>query len=143
VKVLPPLKTNRLLLAAGSLAALTATVHTLVGTAEIQQPLLGPGLPPAVGLLMYACWHLVTVTLVLSSAALLWSASPRGAVRSGALATFVSTLWLLFGVVFLVVALVFSGPPALLVLPQWVLLLPVGILGIVGSRRQAARVAMR
>lgn len=133
------MKTNRALLAAGLIAAFTAAVHAFAGTPEIQQPLLGSALPPAIALLLYACWHLVTVTLALSSAALLWSARPQNSVASGMLPTFVSLLWLLFGLVFVAVALVFSGPSAVFALPQWGLLVPVGILGWVGARRQRVR----
>jgi hypothetical protein len=45
------------------------------------------------------------------------------------------------GLVFLGVALMFSRPSAIFMLPQWVLLMPVGILGWMGARRQTARVA--
>jgi hypothetical protein len=48
----------------------------------------------------------------------------------------VSYLWLSFGGVFIVVDLVYGGYPMLLRLPQWVLLLPVGVLGLWGARRK-------
>ncbi|MEN9579956.1 MAG: hypothetical protein RJA70_2965 [Pseudomonadota bacterium] len=131
------MKTNRLLLASGLLAAFTAALHTLGGTLEIQEPLLGSTIPQPVSLLLYACWHLVTVTLILSAVALIWSARPNSRILAGALPRFVSLLWLLFGVVFIAVALVFAEPSTLLVLPQWVLLTPVGILGLLGDRQRA------
>ncbi|MGQ5525381.1 hypothetical protein ACUHMQ_19250 [Chitinimonas sp. PSY-7] len=130
------MKTNRILLISGVLAAFTAAVHTFMGTPEIQRPLLESALAQPISLMLYACWHLVTVTLVLSALALVWSARPRNRTSAGALPLFVSLLWLLFGSVFVVVALAFVGPSALLVLPQWVLLVPVGVLGWLGSRRQ-------
>jgi hypothetical protein len=46
----------------------------------------------------------------------------------------VSGLWLSFGAVFILVDLVYAGPSMLLQLPQWVLLLPVGGLGLWGAR---------
>ena len=130
------MKTNGLLLASGLIAAITAALHAFAGTLEIQEPLLRSTLPLPLRLLLYACWHLVTVTLVLSALALIWSARPNNRVVAGALPRFVSLLWLLFGLVFIAVALVFSGPSTLLVLPQWVLLIPVGILGLLGDRRR-------
>ncbi len=135
------MRSNRVLLTAGVLAAITAAVHTIAGTAEIQAPLLGSALGEPLRLLLYACWHLVTVALLLSAAALLWCARMPGHVGVRPLATFVSILWLLFGMVFVFVALAFSGPGALLVLPQWILLLPVGALGWVGSRNASTSVA--
>jgi len=131
------MKTNRLLLSAGLIAAFTAALHTFAGTPEIQEPLLRSTIPQPVSLLLYACWHLVTVTLVLSAVALIWSARPNSRTSAGALPRFISLLWLLFGLVFVAVALVFSGPSTLLVLPQWVMLIPVGILGLLGDRKRA------
>ncbi len=132
------MKPHRLLLAAGLLALFTALVHLLVGTPEIQAPLLSSTVPAPVALLLLACWHLVSVTLLASGAALLWSARPRQAASARALASFIAVLWLLFGLVFLAVALVFMGPQGCLVLPQWVLLIPVGLLAWAGARRTAA-----
>jgi hypothetical protein len=52
------------------------------------------------------------------------------------LARSIGIAWASFGAVFIAVA-VFLGdsPMALLVLPQWVLLLPVGVLAWLGSRK--------
>jgi hypothetical protein len=137
-KNLKNMKTNRLLLSSGLLAAFTAALHTLAGTPEIQEPLLSSSIPQPISLLLYACWHLVTVTLIVSALALIWSAGSKKTVKAGALPCFISVLWLLFGLVFVVVALWFSGPSMLLVLPQWVLLIPVGILGLLGDRQRLA-----
>ena len=130
------MKTNRILLVSGLLAAFTAAGHTLLGSAEIHRPLLDSGLPERMRLLLYATYHLVTVTLLLSAAVLIWSARPANKAAAGPLPVFVSVLWLLFGLVYIVVSLLFSGLPALLMLPQWIFLISVGVLGLVGSRRQ-------
>lgn len=132
------MKANRLLLTSGLVAAFTAALHTLAGTPEIQEPLLSSSIPQPVSLLLYTCWHLVTVTLILPAAALIWSSRPTNRTSAGVLPRFISLLWLLFGFVFVVVALALAGPSALLVLPQWILLIPVGILGLLGDRQRAA-----
>lgn len=129
---------KRFLLAAGLLAGFTATVHAIVGTAEIHKPLLSAPLEESVSLVVYACWHLVTVTLFASSVALLQSSLPGRLSVSRPLVRFISVLWVLFAGVFAVVALAFSGPAALLVLPQWALLLPVGLLSWLGSSDSGA-----
>lgn len=137
-----PTQPNRLLLAAGVLALFTALVHLLAGTPEVHAPLMSSPLERPVALLLLACWHLVSVALAASAAALLWSAQPRHAAQARALARFVSLMWLLFGLVFLAVAGVYLGPAGLAVLPQWVLLVPVGLLGCAGARRGHAGAAV-
>lgn len=127
-----------LLFAAGLLAAFTTLVHLFAGTPEIQGPLLNSSLPQPVILMLFLCWHLVSAALGLSALALLWSAFPAGAARAGALPRFISLLWIAFGLVCVVVALAVAGPNGLLILPQWILLIPVGVLGLLGDRRRAA-----
>jgi len=123
-------------LAAGVIAAFTWAIHTFVGTPKIQEPLLDLSLPQSVSLLLFACWHLVTVTLGLSALSLIWTAYPSGGFRAAALPCFISLLWLMFGLVFITIALVEVGTSALFVIPQWVLLIPVGVLGLIGDRQR-------
>jgi len=125
---------NRILLWAAVLAAFTAALHTIMGTAEITGPLLRSHLPPQLSLLLYACWHLVSGTLIASSAALFMAA--REPERHRSMAQFVAWLWLCFGLVFIGVAVGGSGVAMLLELPQWSLLLPVGVFGLWGIRRK-------
>ena len=122
--------TNWLILSSGVLAAVTAVIHVVAGGKDVARPLLQSSMDDVVKLTLYACWHIVSVSLVLSSLALL--ASGVGLVNAPSLVAFVSTLWLLFGVVFVVVTLGVARPRGLLRLPQWILLLPVGFLGLWG-----------
>lgn len=134
---------NRTVLAAGLLASFTAAVHMVAGTLQIQGPLLGSSIAEPERLLLYACWHLVTAALVLSAGALLWGARAHDPSHARPLVRWVSALWMLFGAVFLAVALGFAGPRGLLVLPQWMLLFPVGALGWLGSRPATLSSALR
>lgn len=127
-----------LLFAAGLLALFTTLVHLFAGTPEIQGPLLGSALSQPVILMLFLCWHLVSTVLGFSALALIWSAFPVGATRAGALPRFISLLWIAFGLVCVVVAVAVAGPNGLLILPQWILLIPVGVLGLLGDRRRAA-----
>jgi hypothetical protein len=129
---------NRPLLAAALLAAFTAVLHAFAGTPEIEGPLLQSGLQPEVNLLLLACWHLVTAALTISAIALGLALRPTGR-QSMAMVTLVSYLWLSFGAVFVLVDLIYAGPHMLLRLPQWVVLLPVGALGLWGARVDTAR----
>lgn len=121
---------NWLVLASGVLATLTAAIHLVAGGKDVARPLLESSLAEDVKLTLYACWHLVSVALVFSSVALL--ANGIGLMVSDLTVAFISVLWLLFGIVFLAVALWVAQPRGLLRFPQWVLLLPVGALGLWG-----------
>ena len=124
---------NRLLLVAAVLAALTACIHVVVGTAEIASPLLRSSLAPEVRYLLYACWHLVSCVLVVSAVGLFVSARSRQQ-HARLLVLYISWLWLAFGVVFILVGLLGAHGALFFKLPQWVLLLPVGVLGLLGGR---------
>ncbi len=121
---------NLLLVISGALAATTALVHIVVGGKQIAQPLMSSELDSIVKFTMYACWHLVSVSLALSSATLL--ASGTGLLTSRELVAFVSVSWILFGLVFLVVTLAVAKPSGPFRFPQWTLLIPVGLLGLWG-----------
>lgn len=127
---------HRVLFSAALLSAFTAAVHTIGGTYEIHDPLLDSPLAEPISLLLYACWHLVTVTLTLSAVALFWSSRNNRAQSNFALPAFIGLLWITFGLVFIFVALYFSGIQALITLPQWTLLIPIGGLALFGVRKE-------
>lgn len=102
-----------------TLAGLTAVAHTFFGTQDTLFPLLETELSPAVMGTFHACWHFVSIFLVYS----VWCfANNNGAARE------VAILWILFGACFLLVASVSYGVSGLVILPQWVLLAPAGLL---------------
>jgi len=123
---------NRILLSTSLLAAFTAAMHVFVGTPEIEGPLLQSALPQEMSLLLYACWHLVSITLTLSAVAFFISARPINT-SLYQMAKLLSCMWLCFGLVFIAVALLYADISMLIKLPQWTLLLPVGALGLWGS----------
>lgn len=126
---------NKILATTSVLAAFTAVLHTFGGTPEIEKPLLQAPLAPEISLLVYACWHLVTVALTLSAIGFFISAKPKYVVQSHYMALFISLMWIGFGLVFVVVDIAYSGLPMLLKLPQWILLIPIGLLGLWGCSR--------
>ncbi len=133
------MKRNRALLTSAILATFTAILHTIGGTLEIHTPLFTSGLPEPISLLLYAAWHLVTVTLVLSALALYWSSQDSKGASHFALPAFIGILWVAFGMVFIVVGLYFSGFKALIALPQWTLLIPIGGLALIGVRKEICK----
>ncbi|MCQ0022991.1 hypothetical protein M4914_08550 [Streptomyces somaliensis DSM 40738] len=122
---------NGWLFAAGLLAAATAVVHVVAGGRSVVRPLLGGSLPAEPRRTLHAVWHLVTADLSLSSVVLLalaWASEP-----STPLVLFIAAQYAAYAVVFLVVALTADWPRPLLRLPQWMLLLPVGVLAFLGT----------
>ncbi|MCP9944026.1 hypothetical protein LUX12_03255 [Streptomyces somaliensis] len=122
---------NGWLFAAGLLAAATAVVHVVAGGRSVVRPLLGSSLPAEPRRTLHAVWHLVTADLSLSSVVLLalaWASEP-----STPLVLFIAAQYAAYAVVFLVVALTADWPRPLLRLPQWMLLLPVGVLAFLGT----------
>ncbi|WP_266157840.1 hypothetical protein [Dyella silvatica] len=126
---------NKPLLFSAVLAAFTAMVHVLAGGVTVAAPLLASSLDLTPKLTLYAVWHLVSATLALTSVALLIAAFPRHASSSRYLVLFISVLWLGFGGVFILIASIRPEEGLLLELPQWTLLLPVGLLALWGSIR--------
>ena len=121
---------NRPLTIAALLAAFTAAVHIFAGGADTATPLLASSLDAEPRLTLYAVWHMASVALVLSAAALFVGALPRHAHAARYLVLFVSVLWCAFGVVFLAVIAIQPDSGWMLKLPQWAMLLPVGFLGL-------------
>lgn len=128
---------NRWLASAGALGIFTAFVHLVAGGADILAPFLEAPLPPEVKGTLHACWHMVTVLLFTSGAALFASAFSK---RPGAatLARFLGAQYLGHGSVFLAVAWLGRGGIGPWALPQWALLLPVGALALAGARKSSS-----
>lgn len=134
---------NRPLAIASLLAAATLFIHVLAGGADVAAPLLASALPAEARLTLYAVWHMASAALGLSAVALALGARPRHAHAARYLVLFVAALWCAFGAVFLAVIAVQPDDGWLFRLPQWILLLPVGMLGLWGAahRRRFAGAA--
>ena len=134
---------NIVLLAASMLAAFTAAVHCFVGGQDTLGPLLASSIDAGAKYTLYAVWHMATVVLSFSSLAFLFGAWSEYARPARWMVSMLALLWLAFGLVFVVVALVAGGTDWLLRLPQWTLLLPVGGLGLFGAWRPVGDAARR
>lgn len=124
---------NRLLVIAALLAAFTAAIHIFVGGKDTAVPLLTSSITGEPKLTLYAVWHMASVTLTMSAVALFVGSLPRHAHAARYLVLFISALWCAFGAVYLVVVAIQPEGGWLFKLPQWVLLLPVGLLGLWGG----------
>lgn len=130
---------NRLLVIAAILAAVTTAVHVLAGGPDVAAPLLASSMAGEPKLTLYAVWHMASVVLAMSVPALIVGSLPRHARAARYLVLFVSALWCAFGLVFLCVVAIQPESGWLFKLPQWVLLLPVGLLGLWGASTLRAR----
>lgn len=130
---------NKLLALAGILAAATTGIHLVAGGNDIASPLLASSLAEEPRLTLYAVWHMASVAMGLSAIAFFVAAFSRRGAEMRAMVRFVSAMWLAFGAVFLVIAATQGGTGLAFKLPQWILLLPVGILGWVGARDSPGR----
>jgi hypothetical protein len=125
---------NRWLLSAGLLALFTAAVHVVAGGRGIAAPLLASTLAEVPRITLYGVWHLVSLVLALSGAALLLAARPRALAPARWMVAFIGALWLGFGLVLLGIAALQPGGGWWLKLPQWLLLMPVGALALAALR---------
>ena len=118
---------NGLLITAGVLALLTSAIHLFAGGNDVAKPLLGTSLTNDVKYALYACWHFVSAFFVISTLGFLGAG--LGVLQPGFI-VFFSILWLLFGMLFLAISVRVNRLGGIFRLPQWTLLLPVGILGL-------------
>jgi hypothetical protein len=121
------------LLAASVLGFVTAGIHIVSGHKNPLMPMLTADFEPGAKRQMHAVWHMVTVILVSTSAALGYLALSSGVDGAGLLAGFIGVNYLAFGGVFVGLAVKLGAREWLLRLPQWTLLLPIGVLACIGA----------
>ncbi|MEC5181572.1 hypothetical protein [Arthrobacter sp. CG_A4] len=123
---------NAWLISAGSLTAVVAAIHLILGHIDPVQPLLRSALADIPKRTLHAVWHLVSVDLVLGALVLLYLgiAHPTG---SGLVAAVLAAHFGAYAAVFLALALQLDRPRRVLALPQWLLLLPIAVLSAIGA----------
>ena len=126
---------NLRLLIASLIAAFTTAVHVFLGGADVASPLLESTLASEPRLTLYVVWHMASLTLGLSALALFIGSIPRHSQSARYLVLFTSILWLGFAAIFVIVALSQPGKEWLFKLPQWIVLAPVGMLGLWGYKK--------
>lgn len=119
-------------LASGLVCLVTAFVHIVAGHFDPIVPFLRTELEATAKATLHACWHMVTVMLFTSALALLGLGLSPGLSGARLLATFIAGLYVLSSIVFLVIG-AWRFRWRLLRLPQWLLLLPVGVLAALGA----------
>ncbi len=128
---------NRVIVAAAALGAFTTVLHVFGGGVSVARPIAESSMADEPRLLALSVWHMVSIVLGLSAAALAVAARPKHAVPSRFMVLFISTLWVGFGLAVMGVGLTQANGELFWKLPQPILLIPVGVLGFWGTLRTA------
>ena len=116
-------------LLAGILNLFSAFVHTFVGQASLINPLVSSSLDNQIQTELLGVWHMVTLFLFFTSAVFIKNYfAPKEECRP--IIQFISYGYFLFSISFIVVSFINQ-----LLAPQWILLLPIGILGLIGVKK--------
>ena len=123
---------NVWIFSAGIIGLFTAFVHIFVGQVDPVRPFLKSDLADIPKATLLACWHMVSVTLFICGLALTYIGwfnldSFLNVVLG------ISIVFVIFSLVFVAVGWYFFGWQTFIKLPQWLLLLPIGVLGLIGA----------
>ncbi|MDP2499620.1 hypothetical protein BCT47_08845 [Vibrio splendidus] len=123
---------NIWIFSSGLLALFTTLVHVFAGQIDPVRPFLKSKLDDIPKATLLACWHIVSVTLFVSSLMLLY-VGWYGIDSLYFLIQLLGFLYILYASVFVAVGLYFFGAKVFVKLPQWILLLPIGFLANYGA----------
>lgn len=117
---------------AGIIGLFTSCVHIFAGQVDPIRPFLKSDLPDIPKATLLSCWHMVSATLVICGLVLTFvgwfNLNSFQNVVIG-----ISVTFIIFSFVFFTVGWYFFKLNTFIKLPQWLLLLPIGVLGIVGA----------
>ena len=121
---------NTLLIIAGVLNLFTAILHLIGGQISLINPLLDSDIELQAKTELLGVWHMATAVLFATSVVLLYFGFIPGK-SSKHLIKFIAYLYILFSISFIVVSIMYNQ-----FAPQWTLLLPIGILSIIGIKKK-------
>jgi len=122
---------NTLIFSSGLLCLFTSLVHIIGGQIDPVRPFLKSDLADIPKAVLLACWHMVYAMLVFSSILLLY-VGWYSIISLYSAIMLLSGMYVIFALVFLIVGFYFFRGGTFIKLPQWILLLPIGILGVIG-----------
>jgi hypothetical protein len=110
---------------------LTALIHTFGGQMDLVNPLLKSNLSDQTKAEWFGVWHLVTLLLFATSYVIFRNTLVAVQVRKTEIISSIGFLYVLFSVPFIISSIINS-----LLAPQWILLLPIGLLLLFGIKRE-------
>jgi hypothetical protein len=123
---------NRALIrTAGFINLATALIHTAAGQIDLVNPLIDSNLSDQQKAEWIAVWHIVTIVLFTTSFMILKAGFGKGETTNLQGLRVLGLMYVLMSVPF-----IGSGAYFSVFAPQWVLLLPVGMLLLVGARKR-------
>lgn len=117
------------LLVLGVISLGLSVVHLGPGGKQCAQPLLEAPLGRVSKLTLYACWHFVSVHLLVGGLALVWIGLAPGPLGRG-IAAALAASWLGIAAIFLVLVATSGVRGGWYRLGQWIAFLPMGIAGL-------------
>lgn len=121
---------RNILRTAAALATFTTIIHVMGGGYEIAGPAMRSDMEEVPRLVTYVVWHMASVSLGLSAIALTAASTGQRRKQFEPLVLFISAMWASFALCFLAVIITQEGDDLFFNMPQWLLLMPVGLLGI-------------
>ncbi len=115
---------------AGILNLLTFFLHIIGGQLDLVNPLLETQLPLELKAQWVGAWHMVSLILLATSYVLLTAGFTHKYTRHIELLSFVSYLNLVFCLPFLIAGFYYG-----LLVPQWILFLPIAVFSILGLNK--------
>ena len=121
---------KKFLIIAAIINLAVAIIHTIIGENDIVTPLLATDLADTVRWTLHSAWHMISVVLFVSSFTLLYlSRKGKDAPQSMVLSKYIGIQYIGLAMVFVVTSVVYG-----IFFPQIVMLAPIGILALLGSR---------
>ncbi|NTS76815.1 hypothetical protein HR060_08015 [Catenovulum sp. SM1970] len=124
---------NTWIFSAGVVGIFTSFVHIFAGQVDPVRPFLKSDLAEVPKATLLGCWHMVSAILLLSGSALAYIGWYNLTGWQNVVAG-ISVSFVIFSFVFIAVGWSFFKLQTFIKLPQWVLLLPIGVLGLIGIR---------
>jgi len=123
---------NTLIFISGLIYSMTSLVHLIGGQIDPVRPFLNSDLADNPKAVLLVCFHVFSAILV-ASGILLSYVGWYNIASSYDVMLFLSALYVIFALIFLGIGFYYFRFEAITQLPHWILLLPIGVLGIMGA----------
>ena len=123
-------KRNIYWLIAGGINFFAAFIHTIGGQLSLVNPLQDSYLLDQTKAEWLGVWHIVTILLFLTSYLLVKNGLGKTQQKQPEIINFIGVLYISFSVPFIITGIMYK-----LLAPQWILLLPIGLLAYFGTKK--------